>query len=233
MDEYEEYRLVGLVKSRFMDAETGRRPDEERWLKAYKNYRGIYDSTTQYRDNERSKVFIKITKTKVLAAYGQIVDILFSQNKFPISVESTPVPEGIAEFAHLSQQPQQPEQKESPYGFPGDGRELMPGATEATLLGGLSDKYEGANLEEGVGKIPNQPQISPSRESARYMEKCIQDQLLDTNAVTIMRHSLFECSLLGTGVVKGPFNFYKKIHFLILKIQMLKMRLHISISIIF
>ncbi len=34
MDEYEEYRLAGLVKSRFMDAETGRRPDEERWLKA-------------------------------------------------------------------------------------------------------------------------------------------------------------------------------------------------------
>ena len=75
MDEYEEHRLVGLVKSRFMDSETGRRPDEERWLKAYKNYRGIYDSTTQYRDNERSKVFIKITKTKVLAAYGQIVDM--------------------------------------------------------------------------------------------------------------------------------------------------------------
>ena len=211
MDEYEEYRLVGLVKSRFMDAETGRRPDEERWLKAYKNYRGIYDSTTQYRDNERSKVFIKITKTKVLAAYGQIVDILFSQNKFPITVESTPVPEGIAEFAHLSQQPQQ-EEEEDPYGFPGDGRELLPGATQATMLGGLSEKYEGANLEEGVAKVANQPQIAPARESARYMEKCIQDQLLDTNAVTIMRHSLFECSLLGTGVVKGPFNYSKTVH---------------------
>ena len=209
MDEYEEYRLVGLVKSRFMDSETGRRPDEERWLKAYKNYRGIYDSTTQYRDNERSKVFIKITKTKVLAAYGQIVDILFSQNKFPITVESTPVPEGIAEFAHLSQQPQQ---QEDPYGFPGDGRELLPGATEATPLAGLSEKYEGVNLVEGVSKSPEQPQISPSRDSARYMEKCIQDQLLDTNAVTIMRHSLFECSLLGTGVVKGPFNYSKTIH---------------------
>ena len=59
--------IIGTVKARFSDAETGRRNDEDRWLKAYKNYRGIYDSTTQYRDNERSKVFIKITKTKVLA----------------------------------------------------------------------------------------------------------------------------------------------------------------------
>ena len=41
-------------------------------------FRSDWDSTTQYRDSERSKVFIKITKTKVLAAYGQIIDILFA-----------------------------------------------------------------------------------------------------------------------------------------------------------
>ena len=69
--------------------------------KSYKNFKGIYDSTTQYRDSERSKVFIKITKTKVLAAYGQIVDILFANKKFPIVVEPTPMPEGIEEFAHM------------------------------------------------------------------------------------------------------------------------------------
>lgn len=46
-------------------------------------------------------MFIKITKTKVLAAYGQIIDVLFANKKFPIVVESSPLPEGIAEFAHL------------------------------------------------------------------------------------------------------------------------------------
>ncbi len=81
------------------------RLEEERWLRAYKNYRGVYDSSTQYRSNERSQVFIKITKTKVLAAYGQIVDILFANTKFPISVDSTPMPTGIDEFAHLSKVP--------------------------------------------------------------------------------------------------------------------------------
>ena len=53
-------------------------------------------ATTQFRDSEKSKVFIKITKTKTLAAYGQIVDVLFANKKFPITVESTPVPEGIS-----------------------------------------------------------------------------------------------------------------------------------------
>ena len=57
--------LAGYIRAKFDDAENGRYIYEQRWLQAYKNFRGIYDSTTQYRDSERSKVFIKITKTKV------------------------------------------------------------------------------------------------------------------------------------------------------------------------
>ena len=122
--------LVGYIQEKQREAEDGRQVHEERWLRAYKNFRGIYDSTTQYTTTEKSKVFIKITKTKVLAAYGQIVDILFANKKFPITVESTPVPEGIAEFAHL-QTPLDKNKPTSPYGFEGDGRELPPGGTEA------------------------------------------------------------------------------------------------------
>ena len=109
--------IVGTIMERFRNAESGRQLEEERWLKAYKNYRGVYDSSTQYRSNERSQVFIKITKTKVLAAYGQIVDILFANNKFPISVEETPMPLGIDEFAHLSKIPLEDMPEEDPYGF--------------------------------------------------------------------------------------------------------------------
>ena len=216
--------IIGTIRARFSDAETGRRNDETRWLKAYKNYRGIYDSSTQYRDNERSQVFVKITKTKVLAAYGQIIDILFANNKFPISVESTPMPMGIDEFAHLSKVPVADNPAQDIYGFEGDGQELLPGAMQATPaqeqtqqgpqaaeLGGLADKYEGANLASGPARM-GEPQISPAAEAARIMEKCIQDQLLDTNAVTVLRHAIFECSLLGTGIIKGPFNYHKTVH---------------------
>ena len=55
MKQEDKYELVGTIQSRFEDAETGRLPDEERWLQAYKNYRGIYDSSTQYRENERNQ----------------------------------------------------------------------------------------------------------------------------------------------------------------------------------
>ena len=201
--------LAGHIKSKFEDAENGRRYHEERWLQAYKNFRGIYDSTTQYRDSERSRVFIKITKTKVLAAYGQIADILFANKKFPIVVESTPVPEGIAEFAHLTNPLDQMDQtQQDPFGYAGDGRELAPGATEATPNFG---KYEGLPLAEGPAKF-GEPQVQPAQKAALALEKVIHDQLLDTNAVNVLRNAIFESALLGTGIVKGPFNYYKRVH---------------------
>ena len=199
--------LAGHIKKLFEDSENGRRVHEQRWLQAYKNFRGIYDSTTQYRDSERSKVFIKITKTKVLAAYGQIVDILFANKKFPIVVESSPVPEGAVEFAHLTSPADQVEMQ-SPYGYAGDGMELEPGATEINY-----GRYKALQetLSEGPGRL-GEPQVEPAAESARILEKYIQDQLLDTNATNVLRYAIFESSMLGTGIVKGPFNFYKRVN---------------------
>ena len=210
--------LADYVRSKFEDSENGRYAYEQRWIKAYKNFRGIYDSTTQYRDSERSKVFIKITKTKVLAAYGQIVDILFANKRFPIVVESTPVPEGVAEFAHLKTPVDDmvsSQEALDPYGFEGDGRELAPGAMQAEApsdyLGAYEDRFANAPVVEGPSNI-GEPQISPAQESALKCEKVIHDQLVDTNAVTVIRKSIFESALMGTGVVKGPLNMYKRIH---------------------
>ena len=210
MPEEEAPGIVGYISSKYSEAKASRQTHEARWLRAYKNYRGVYDSTTQFRDNEKSKVFVKITKTKTLAAYGQIVDVLFANKKFPITVSSTPVPEGVADVAHLRVPGE--ENLESSVGFPGDGKEILPGATDATPLGGLQSEYEGANLAEGRARIPNQPEIYPAKETSRRMEKLIHDQLLDTNAVSVLRHAIFESVLLGTGIVKGPFNYAKTVH---------------------
>ena len=75
--------VVSFVHSRYKRAEDSRREDEERWLRAYRNYRGIYGPEVKFTDTEKSRVFVKVTKTKTLAAYGQIVDVLFGNNKFP------------------------------------------------------------------------------------------------------------------------------------------------------
>jgi hypothetical protein len=104
-EESQESRIVSplgsFVQERFHRAEDSRLNDEERWLRAYRNYRGIYGPDVQFTEAEKSRVFIKVTKTKTLAAYGQMVDVLFANNSFPLSVEPTILPEGVVDSVHF------------------------------------------------------------------------------------------------------------------------------------
>ena len=205
--------IIPFVMERYQRAEDYRNNDEERWLRSYRNYRGLYGSDVQFTEAEKSRVFIKVTKTKTLAAYGQIVDVLFAGNKFPISIEPTVLPEGVAGDVNFD--PKKPEQLKgetslsSPYGFKGDGKDLPKGATEKTLadrLGPLQDKLgEIEGLEEGVGKTPTAITFSPAMVAAKSMEKQIMDQLQESGASKQLRSTAFEMALFGTGVMKGPF----------------------------
>ena len=89
------------IQKTFTEVESSRRDEEERWLDAYRQYRGLYGPETQFTSTEKSQVFIKVTKTKVLAAYGQITDVLFAGQRFPIGVEPTRIPEGVEEAVHF------------------------------------------------------------------------------------------------------------------------------------
>ena len=90
----EQNRLVGLVNLKFAEAKMARQGQESRWLQAYHNFRGIYPKNVRFRDSEKSRVFVKITKTKVVAAYGQLIEVVFGADTFPIGVKPTKVPEG-------------------------------------------------------------------------------------------------------------------------------------------
>jgi len=206
--------IIPFVMERYKRAEDYRYQDEERWLRAYRNYRGLYGPDVQFTEAEKSRVFIKVTKTKTLAAYGQIVDVLFANNKFPLSIEPTELPEGVVADVHFD--PQEPEQLRgetalsSPYGFPGDGQDLPPGATAKTLvekLGPLGEKLEPVEdkLKEGPGKTPTAIDFSPAMIAAKKMEKKIHDQLEESGANKNLRSSAFEMALFGTGIMKGPF----------------------------
>ena len=205
--------IIPFIQDRYKRAEDYRYQDEQRWLKAYRNYRGLYGPDVQFTESEKSRVFIKVTKTKTLAAYGQIVDVLFANNRFPLSVEPTELPEGVVADVHFD--PKEPEQLRgdtalsSPYGFAGDGNDLPAGATEKSLqerLGPLSEKLsEIEGLKEGTGKTPTAITFSPAMIAAKKMQKKIHDQLEESSASKHLRNSAFEMALFGTGVMKGPF----------------------------
>ena len=210
--------LIAFIEERYNRSKDWRRFDEERWLQSYRNYRGIYSTDVQFTEAERSRVFVKITKTKVLAAYGQITDVLFARQKFPLSIEPTLLPEGIEEAVHFDpneqQSPTQTPENEvaSPYGYPGDGQDFEPGETLTSLqekklkLGPLENKLsEIEGLKEGEGKTPTAMTYHPAMVAAKKMEKKIMDQLEESGASKHLRSSAFECALFGTGILKGPF----------------------------
>lgn len=93
--------LVQFVEDKFHSAEDAKRADEERALRAYNNFRGHYNGDTAFTESEKSKVFIKVTKTKVLAGYGQIIDVLFGNHSFPLTIDHTTLPEGVTEDVSL------------------------------------------------------------------------------------------------------------------------------------
>jgi len=200
--------IIPFIMERYRRAEDYRYQDEERWLRAYRNYRGLYGPDVQFTEAEKSRVFIKVTKTKTLAAYGQIVDVLFANNKFPLAIEPTELPEGVVADVHFD--PQEPEEMQSPYGFAGDGNDLPAGATAQSLveqLGPLTEKLQPVEdkLKEGPGKTPTAIEFSPAMVAAKMMEKKIHDQLEESGANKNLRSSSFEMALFGTGIMKGPF----------------------------
>jgi len=234
--------LVAKINSRFQQCETTREDDEDRWLQAFHNYRGRYFKNVAFRDHEKSRVFVKVTKTKVLAAYGQLIDVLFGANKFPLTIQETRVPEGIDEYAHLNPLKEQMgmNENEEPIpgvegnmdyvpgeqpmtglngglGFPGDGNDLAPGTTFNDLnnnanLGSLEKEYEDADLTSGPAPSPEMPQIKPAQIAARRLEKLILDQIEESNGSVELRSAIFEACLLGTGIIKGPFTYNKTLH---------------------
>ena len=228
--------LVHTITSRYEESSRHRDQDEQRWLQAYQNYRGLYAKNIKFTETEKSRVFVKVTKTKVLAAYGQLIDVLFGTEKFPISIRQTPVPEGAESIIHYKQgpapDPENPVPTEvsaksaptplSPYahldvGFAGDGKTIPPGATLEEVVNitqGMSIKIpEDKQAEFTVGgSTAGEPQFKPASDAALRMERLIHDQIEESDGARELRSALFESALLGTGIIKGPFTTEKTLH---------------------
>ena len=180
LEEDQQRNLIGIIKGRYAQAEEARQTDETRWLKAYENYRGLYAKSVKFRESEKSRVFVKVTKTKVLAAFGQLVDVIFGTGKFPIGISETKIAEGETNFAHLDTASPTPgletsegmeipddigNRIDSPYdvGYEGDGRTLKPGASfyNGMFEDSLEDQAEKAGiLKDGT---------SPTHKKLKYL----------------------------------------------------------------
>jgi hypothetical protein len=216
LEENQQRNLIGIIQGRYAQAEDARQTDEKRWLKAYENYRGLYAKNIKFRESEKSRVFVKVTKTKVLAAFGQLVDVIFGTGKFPIGISATKIPEGETDFAHLDISNPTPgletsveevpddignRIEDNPYdvGYEGDGKTLKPGASflNGVFEDSIEDKASEAGiLKDGTSADPQALELNPAQQAARRMEKLIHDQIEESNGNSELRNALLEAALL-------------------------------------
>lgn len=199
--------VVAFVNSQFRRAKDNRLTDETRWLDSYRNYRGIYGEDVQFTSTEKSQAFIKITKTKVLAAYAQVVDVLYAGSKFPIGIEARKFPNNVADAVHYDPKAltdeKIKEKAEVDYQVPRN----IARPEIAKDLGLYKERLEPIkdDLEMGAGTNPGSITFEPAKAAAQKLEKRMHDQLEATNASKHLRSTAFEACLFGTGLLKGPF----------------------------
>ena len=198
---------VAFVQGQYSRSKDARRGDETRWMDSYRNYRGLYSSEVQFTESEKSKAFIKITKTKVLAAYAQVVDVLFAGSKFPIGIEARRFPNNVA--GAVSYNPNAltddkvKEQVDVDYKVPSS----IVRPNLAKDLGLYKDTLAPVKdeLELGAGRGDGSITFEPAKRAAQKMENMMHDQLEETQAPKHLRSMSFEACLFGTGIMKGPF----------------------------
>lgn len=204
--------VASFIETQYRRSKDQRMSDEERWLMAYRNYRGIYGPEVQFTDTEKSQSFVKITKTKVLAAYAQVVDVLFAGSKFPVGIEARRDPNNVAGAVNYDPNAITEDKISEKLNVSYKPKRAVARPSLDRDLGPYRDKLRPVQdeLELGQGTTTSAITFEPAKRAANRMERKMHDQLDETNASKHLRSVAFETCLFGTGILKGPFAYDKE-----------------------
>lgn len=181
--------------SAFETRKTQRKTIEDIWLRALRAFNGQYDSATEQlmssdEYGHRSKVFVKLTRTKVMSAYARITDLL-SRGKF-WSLSSTPVPD-LPEEVRL---------------------EIKRMAITELMQYGLPPQMVYPLIQERMQELENDHHTlfkDHAEKAAKAMEREIDDIMAETKAVDKIHQAIMESCILGSGAIKsGTVKIHKK-----------------------
>lgn len=212
-------QLGSSLRGKFMEAETERQIVEQEWLASLRQFKGIYDPdvSANFQMN-KSKAFIRLTRTKVKSADARVMDMLFpAGNEKNWEIDPTPVAE-IDPDAHghiilsmiqkgLSALSQQVSQLDND------------ALRQAVESGQILPPEQIAVLEQAVarGNIKAIPAaLQPSQDAVMAavekeaekrcvaMRKRISDQFTEMRYSITVRDVIHSGNLFGTGILKGP-----------------------------
>jgi len=185
--------IAAFIQSQFRRSKDRRLADEDRWLMGYRNYRGIYGPEVQFTDTEKSKAFVKITKTKVLAAYAQVIDVLFAGSKFPVGIEPRNEPAGVADAVNFDPNEVTEDKVQEATGMSyKPPRSVTRPELEALGVYENTLKPVEGEVADGPGKTPTTITFEPAKKAAMLMERNMHDQLTESDASKHLRSVAFE-----------------------------------------
>ena len=172
-------RLQGM----FTEFEDARANIEDDWLRDLRQYNAMYErDVLEKLDPQRSRVYVGLTRTKVMAAYSRMIDLLFQRGERFFSFTPTPVANvDPVKEAKIKQQALM---------------EIMQVAGEAypDLIAARRNEIRKAIQRE----INEDAAIA-----AAEMETEVDDQLIEANAEQMLKEALMELVIYGSGCVKA------------------------------
>lgn len=181
--------LGSRLAARFQEFKDARKETENEWLKDLRQYNGQYEPEVLARLEEsgaRSKVFVGLTRTKVMAAYSRIIDLLFQHGDPAFACEPTPVADlSPIQVVKLREQATQEIMMASQMMDPNMNQDLV-----MARLGELEEEFK--DIEQKAAD-----------EAAEKMTLEIMDQLLESNADMKLKESILESCIFGAGAVKA------------------------------
>lgn len=178
------YRL----KTQFQEFKDARKDTEKEWLKDLRQFQAIYEPDVLARLNEsgaRSKVFVGLTRTKVMAAYSRIIDLLFQHGDAYFAVQETEIPQ-IDPLKAMQLREAAQQQLIQASG-------LDPAANQDLVIARMKElESEFKDVEKKI-----------ATKAAEKMTRVILDQLQDVNAEQKLKESIMESCIFGSGAVKA------------------------------
>ena len=164
---------------------------EERWYTDLRQYHGRYDlqTETSLKQANKSRMFVKLTRTRTLAWEARITDLLFPTDEKNWGIKPTPVPE-------LAQKAREAEA----------AMEAKLAEANAMNEAGDPGHAEAASAAEEFAKQKTrlEQMVNEAKRRADLMEKTIEDQLVECRYPARCRDIIRDATKLGTGITKGP-----------------------------
>ena len=186
--------LAGRLRSEWERRKDARREIEQEWLSAYRAIKGEHspDAIARMTSNgQLSQLYVKITLTKVNAAYSRLIDMLFQQVDSFWDIVPSPMaalPKAIKQVIQY-QARQQAVMIAMEQPLPAHERAALVEQLQPQILTRLEDAIMADSLDS-------------AQEACTAIKRQIKDYLIQAEALTALKKTVSEMCSLGTGCFK-------------------------------